>query len=170
MTHGSMHRSTVRLAFAPGRAARGLVALLLLATQVAACYTTRTVEGAPKPGATVILEVNDRGRVELVDRIGQSVERIQGELQSVTDSGYVLRVQSVRYLNGQLNQWSGEEFTMPTAYVSRARQQEFSKSRTFLLAAGLTAALVAVLAQLDLVGGGGEPRNGDPNKGGTPEF
>jgi hypothetical protein len=164
-----MHRSTVRLAFAPGRTWRGIAALLLLATQVAACYTTRPIEGAPKAGATVILEVNDRGRVELVDRVGQSVERIQGQLQSVTDSGYVLRVQSVRYLNGQLNQWSGEELTMPTAFVSRARQQEFSKTRTFLLAAGITAALVAVLVQLDLVGGGDTPRDGNPNKGGTPE-
>lgn len=169
MADGSMHGSTVRLALAPGRAGRVFAALLFMLPQIAGCYSLRPMEGAPQSGTTVVLEVNDRGRLELADRVGQSVERIQGTLQSVTDSGYVMRVQSVRYLNGQLSQWSGEEINVPASYVSRARQQVFSRSRTALLAAGIGAALVALLVSLDLVGGGTIEGEENPKKPPNPE-
>lgn len=168
MADGPMHGWTARLALAPGRAARILAALLFLVPQVAGCYSHRPIEGNPGSGTTVVLEVNDRGRVELADRVGASVERIQGTLQSVTDGGYLMRVQSVRYLNGQVNQWSGEEITVPASYVSRARQQVFSRTRTALLAAGIGAALVALVLSLDLVGGGATPGD-DPKRPAPPE-
>lgn len=155
---------------APGRTRRGVATLLLVVMPATGCYTARPVQSAPEPGSTLLLDLTDRGRAELGPQIGQSAERIQGNLQSVSDSGYVLRVSSVRYQNGQLSQWTGEPFTVPTAYVARTRRQEFSRSRTFTLAAGLTAALIAVLVGTDLIGGGGGSHRTDgppPGTGGS---
>lgn len=162
MTDGAMG-STIRLAHAPGRIGRSLAALLLLSMQLAGCYTTRPVAGMPEPGTTLILEISDRGRVELADRVGQSVEWIRGETRTASDSAYVVQVQSVRYLNGQITDWSGEQITVPASFVSRVRQRERSISRSLLLTGAVVAALVVLLVQVDLLGGGSDNDRGNPD-------
>lgn len=126
------------------------------------CYTTVPVTGRPAADAVLVLDLNDRGRVALGDSIGPSASRIEGALQGVRDSSYVVRVASVQYLNGQSNRWSGEPLTVPLDLVRDVRERRFSRTRTYGLAAGILAAVVAVVVGTDLVGGGSEPGRGNP--------
>jgi len=168
MTTHPVHRSSSRSALAPGRAWRGWTALLLAGiSPLAGCYTTRPVMSAPAPGTTVLLDLNDRARVQLGDRIGPSAARIEGIVQAQDDTAYILRISSVTYLNGQSNKWSGEPFTVPASLVSSAHIQEFSRSRTTALGIGIAAALVAVFAKTNFFGLGGTEKQPLPTPGGA---
>jgi hypothetical protein len=153
----------------PRRVRRGWSALLLAAlSPLAGCYATRPVTTAPAPGTTLLLDLSDRGRVALGDRIGPSAATIEGVLQSPGDTLYQLRVSSVTYLNGQNNRWSGESLAVPVSLVSRARYREFSRSRTAAIGVGIAAALVTLFTQTNFLGGGGvEKVPNPPPTGGT---
>lgn len=111
----------------------------------------------------MVLDLNDRARVALGDRIGPSAAQIEGELTERTDSSYSVRIASVHYLNGQTNQWSGEQFTVRSDLVGQAWQRDFSRARTIGLAAGAAVGLVALIAGIKLVGsGGGSGGGGNP--------
>jgi hypothetical protein len=157
------HRQTVRPAFAPGRAWRGWTALLLTGVaSVSGCYTQVPVVGAPKPGTTVVLDLSDRGRLALGDSIGSSAARIQGIVQSSSDSSYVLRVSSVQYLNGQSNRWSGEPLTVRADLVGRTQERQLSRKRTWAAGIGVAAAVLVVLLTTDLIGSGSLGRSSEP--------
>jgi hypothetical protein len=66
-----------------------------------------------------------------------------GTLQSRNDSAFVLSVNSVSYLNGQSNRWSGEPLIVQTSLVQDAKQRQFSRGRTALAVALTGAGLVA---------------------------
>jgi hypothetical protein len=136
-----------------------MVLLLAGISPLAGCYTTRPVASAPAPGATVLLDLNDRARVDLGERIGPSAARIDGVVQSQNDTMYVLRVSSVTYLNGQSNKWSGEPLTVPASLVSRARLREFSRSRTTAVGLGIAAVLAAVFLKADFFGSSGPEKD-----------
>lgn len=159
------------MASASGRAdvigRRGRTALVLAAVSpLAGCYTTRPVTSAPAPGSTVLLDLTDRARVDLGDRIGPSASRIEGIVQERNDTAYVLRVSSVAYLNGQSNKWSGEQLIVPTTAIAQARLREFSRSRTTAIGAGIAAALAAVFFSTDFFGLGGPTVDPQPIPGG----
>ena len=161
-------RSAARPASAPGRARRARAALLLALTlqpALAGCYSTVPVETTTAPGSTLVLDLNDRGRVALGDSIGASAARIEGVLATRSESSYVLRVSSVQYLNGQSNRWSGEPLTVPADLVGRARERRYSRARTYGLAAGVVATIVAVVASTDLFGANGPGRTVEPPPG-----
>jgi hypothetical protein len=147
------------------------VAVLGLAavSPLTGCYSTRHLETAPAPGTTVVLDLNDRARVQLGDRIGPSAASIEGIVQPGSDSGYVINISSVKYLNGQTNQWSGERFSLSPNLVSQAWQRDFSRSRTWSLGVGIAAAIAAVLLKTDFFSktGGGTPTTPPPTTGGT---
>jgi hypothetical protein len=166
ITH-SVTRSLLGRAIVPGRRWRGWTAMLLAgASPVAGCYTTRPVLTAPAPGTTVMLDLNDRARVQLGDRIGPSAARIEGIVQAQNDTAYMLRISSVQYLNGQSNKWSGEPFTVPASLVSSARIREFSRSRTTAIGVGIVAALVTLFAKTNFFGLGGTNQEPVPPPGG----
>ena len=140
-------------------ALRSRMALLLASvTALGGCYTYVPVVSAPAPGASLVLDLNDRGRVALGDSIGPSAATVTGVVQAASDSQYVLRVSSVHYLNGQSNQWSGEPLALRADLVGRARQKNYSRSRTWALGLGAAALLVGFLLSEDLLGNRGGPR------------
>lgn len=149
------HQLTTRPAFAPGRLWRGWTALLLAGvSSVSGCYTQRPVTGVVPPGSTVVLDLSDRGRAALGDSIGPSASRIQGLVESSTDSSYVLRVSSVQYINGQSNRWSGEPLAVRSDFVSRTRERRYSRARTWGAGLAIAAAIVVVALSTDLFGRG----------------
>jgi hypothetical protein len=149
---------------------RALAALTLAgASPLAGCYATRPLATAPTPGTTVVLDLSDRARVQLSDRIGPSAASIEGVVQPGTDSDYVLSISSVKYLNGQTNQWSGERFTLSSGLVTQAWTREFSRSRTWALGVGIAAAIATAVFKADFFSktGGGQPTTVPPPTGGT---
>jgi hypothetical protein len=124
------------------------------------CYVYRPLQGSPPSGMHVALDLNDRGRVALSDSIGPSADRIEGEVQSAGDSGFVLRVTSVRYTNGQRHKWTNEPLGVRTDLVRDLQERQFSRTRTVIVAGISTAALVAFVISRDLLGFGAEGGEG----------
>jgi hypothetical protein len=170
MRHASRLPSTERAIIVSTRRWRAWTALgLVVVSPLTGCYSTRPLTTAPVPGTTVVLDLNDRARVQLGDRIGPSAASIEGVVQPGSDSGYVINISSVKYLNGQTNQWSGERFMLSPTLVTQAWQREFSRSRTMSLALGITAAIVTLVLKTDFLSktGGGQPTTPPPPTGGT---
>jgi hypothetical protein len=149
------------------RLCRRPTALLLLGVLLLnACYATGPVAGVPAPGMRIVADLNDQGRVAYGDRIGSSVREIEGTVESASDSAFVVRIQSVRYLDGRADKWSGERFALSPEYVSRVRQRELSRSRTTILGVVIGAAVVAAVAAANLLGTSTDGSRGDPDPGG----
>lgn len=144
---------------------RRRAALWILLATVPSCYTTVPLAPAPAPGTEVLLDLNDRGRVELGDRIGPGAATIQATLDERTDSLVRVRVGAVRYLNGQTNEWSGESMTIPTRLVSQSWQRSFSRARAYSLGAAVAGALVLLFRNTSLFGGGSGSTRGEPGGG-----
>jgi hypothetical protein len=143
----------------------GLGALAVLA--VDGCYTYSAAPAAPAPGTHLVLGLTDRGRVELGDSVGPGASSIEGTTVMSTDSAYSLRVTKVSYLNGQSNEWTGEALLVPKNLVTNAREQRFSRSRSWVAAAAVGGGLIAFIASRGLLGfgsGGSTGKNPPPNQ------
>jgi len=125
----------------PSRAKRVAGALLLafLSGVSSGCYTLTPVQSVPPSGSVLILGLNDQGRVALGPSVGPAAQTVMGTLQSRNDSAFVLSVNSVSYLNGQSNRWSGEPLIVQTSLVQDTKLRQFSRGRT-ALAVALTGA------------------------------
>jgi hypothetical protein len=137
-----------------------------LVASVAGCYIYSAAPATPAPGSQLLLDLTDRGRVGLGDSVGAGAKTIEGTAISTTDSAYSLRVSRVSYLNGQSNNWTGERLLVPRSFVTNAKEQKFSKSRTWLTAAAVGAGVIAFIASRGLLGfgsGGGEGGAPPPN-------
>jgi hypothetical protein len=144
---------------------RRRAALWILLATLPSCYTTAPLAAAPTPGTEVLLDLNDRGRVELGDRIGPGAATIQATLDERTDSLVRVRVGAIRYLNGQTNAWSGEPMVIPTRLVSQSWQRTFSRARAYTLGAAVAGALVLLIRNTSFLGGSSGGTRGDPGGG-----
>ena len=133
--------------------ARACVAAFLVGVSTG-CYSYVPAPAGPMPGMDVAVRVNDRGRVALADSIGPSVDRIEGSVQSSSDSTLYLRITSVQYINGQSTRWGREPLAIRSDFMGDIRQKQFSRSRTMALAGAAVAGLVALIVSRELVGGG----------------
>lgn len=137
------------------RAAVRACAIALLGMTGSACYVYRPVSGpAAAPGLPVAVEINDRGRVALADSLGGSVKRVEGTLQSATDSVVVVRVASVQFMNGQVSRWTNEPVTFRRDLFYDLRERRLSRSRTTLVTIGTVGAAVAFIISRNLFGFG----------------
>jgi hypothetical protein len=137
----------------------------LLAGFSTGCYTTVPVASAPVPGQVLVMDLNDQGRVALGPSVGPSATRIEGTLDSRTDSAYTVKVASVVYLNGSNNRWTNEPLTIQSNLVREVREKKFSRSRSGLLTAGVVGGVVAFIATRGLLGLGNPDRDKGPDDG-----
>jgi predicted ATP-grasp superfamily ATP-dependent carboligase len=131
------------------------------------CYVYPPVVTAPAPGTELRLDLDDRGRAGLGSLIGPSAASVQGVLQTVPDTAYMLKVTSVVYMNGQSNRWNGEQVTVPKVFVANTRERKFSQSRTYLTAAGVVAGVAGFIVSRVLHGSGSDADNGNGGGGGN---
>ena len=106
-----------------------------------------------------------RPEVSFIDTHGTSGGALAAYDEAVaasSDSSYVLRVESVRYLNGQSNRWAGEPLAVRTDLVSQARERQFSRKRSWALGLGTVAAILTVALTTDLLGSGSLGRSVEP--------
>ena len=145
-----------------------IVRLFVLAVSVATvsgCYVYAAAPPAPAVGTHLLLEINDRGRVGLGDSIGSAAQTIEGTSIRSSDSAYALRVSRVGYVNGQSNNWTGEQLVVPRIFVTSAREQNLSKSRSWLAASFVTAAVATFISTRGILGFGS---SGKDSPGGKP--
>lgn len=129
------------------------------------CYSYVPVASAPTSGVVSLL-LTDTGRVALGRTLGPTVEKIEGAVESSSDSAYVLRMQSVTFFNGQRSGWMGERVVVGKQFVTNPSKRQFSSSRTTLAVVGGVAAVIAFIASRGVLGGG--TPDTDPGGGGPP--
>ncbi len=148
---------------------RGLVArgtlLMVVAGITTGCYTTAPLASAPVPGQVLVMELNDNGRARLGSSIGASATKVEGLLDSRTDSAYVMKVHSVVYMNGSNQKWTNEPLTIQSDLVRELRERKLSRSRTALFAGGTIGLAAALIATRSLIVDGGPENQKPPGPG-----
>lgn len=135
---------------------------LALALQIG-CFSYLPVQSTPPvPAQQVSVVLNDRGRVLLGDRVGASVDRIDGKVVSRQDGTLVLDVYRVTDLRGNTATWTGERVSIPEEAVIGYRARKISKFKTLLLVGTIALAIIASLGNtLNLFGDPATDRPGD---------
>jgi hypothetical protein len=110
--------------------------------------------------------LNDRGRVGLGPSIGSAAKSVEGLLQNPADSAYSLKVVSVGYLNGQMNQWGGEPLVVPKDFVGTTKSRQYSRSRTILTVGAIAVGAVLLIVTRSLIGSGSPSNDGGGGGGG----
>lgn len=141
--------------------------VVLAALQGGGCYRYAPLEtGVPPVGETVELQISDRGRVELGDRLGRGVSKIEGRLTGVTAEQYELNVAAVSFLNGETSRWSGESMRLARDVVETAAVRTLDKRRSWITAAVVAVGVTAFIATrgllVDFFGDAGEPPTTEP--------
>ena len=140
------------------------VSLFLGLAPTQGCYVYTPVPGTPAPATYIAVDLTDRGRIGLGELIGPAATRVEGVLQSETDSIYALNVAAVGYMNGQSNRWSGEPLSVRKDFITNVRQRKFSRGRTALASGGALGGILFFALTRGLFGFGG----GDSGGGGGP--
>ena len=124
---------------------------LALALQIG-CFSYLPVQSTPPaPAQQVAIVINDRGRVLLGDRVGASVDRIDGKVVSRQNGALVLDVYRVTDLRGNTATWTGERVSIPEEAILGYRARKLSKFKTFLLVGTIALAIISSLGKtLDL--------------------
>jgi hypothetical protein len=120
-----------------------MVALLALQ----GCYIYAPVQSpVPPTGQSVVLNISDRGRVALGERLGPGVTRIQGRVTSVEDESVSMSVAAVGYISGERSLWSGESVSLSRDFVNTVEVRQLSKSRTWMLVGATTVVVGTFIA------------------------
>ena len=118
-----------------------------LAMQIG-CYSLLPVQSSPPAIAEEVgIVVNDRGRILLGDRIGSSVDRIDGKVISRQGGSITMDVYRVTDLRGNSATWTGERVSIPEEAVMGYRARKFSKFKTLILVGAITLAIMTTLAR-----------------------
>ena len=112
------------------------------------------------------VDLNERGTLELATRIGSGAVSLDGKLQTATDTSIVIALVQTRNRQGDSQQWSGEQVTVPLSWISGYRQRQASAKRTSLLVASLVAVAAVVGAAFNA---GSANSAGNGGGGGTPK-
>ena len=129
------------------------------------CYTYAPLDTSMgiQAGEHVAVEVTDRGRAELSDRLGSGVLRIEGILTRTDSQEVAMNVWRVAQIGGPVSRWSGENVQFRRDFVSRVQLRTLSRGKTWLVAGTVTVGLVVFARSFGLLGfsvGGTDP--GEP--------
>lgn len=148
----------------PRRFIAGLCATLLAVQS--GCHTFLPIqESVPEQGLIVGVVLNDRGRVLVGERLGETVDRVDGVLTASSETSITLSVTRTRSLRGTHAVWTGESVVIPREGIRGFQERQFSRGRSVLLSVAIVVgvALVAGLVSLAVGGfGRGDGGGGDP--------
>jgi hypothetical protein len=100
--------------------------------------------------------MTDQGRVGLAGKLGPAVEKVEGTVLRVTEEGYDISVVGVRHIGGESARWNGEQVTLGKDHVAAFAVRRYQRSRTVLLAAGVTLGVLLFIFGQSLLGAGTE--------------
>jgi hypothetical protein len=112
-------------------------------------------------GEHVAVEITDRGRTELSDRLGSGVLRLEGTLTRSDSADLVMNVWRVAQISGPTSRWSGESVRLKREYTSSVQTRTLNRGKTYLLAGAVGVGLVLFTTQFDLLGFSSEDRDGE---------
>ncbi len=123
----------------------------LLTTAVlvlAGCYTTRPLlTREPAPGQRVVLQLTDRGSVDMARLVGPNIMALEGTVSTVSPTEISLRVTRAEQRGGMDVSWSGEPIAVPTEAIAGMQERNLDKRRSWAMA-GIIGALAITLGIL----------------------
>src|SRR5687768_141037 len=84
-------------------------------------YAPLDTSSGVQAGEHVAVEITDRGRAELGDRLGSGVVRLEGTLTTSDSVDLVMNVWRVAQISGPTARWSGESIRLKREYASRVQ-------------------------------------------------
>lgn len=123
-------------------------------------YTPLETSAGVQAGEHVAVEITDRGRAELSDRLGSGVLRLEGTLTRTDSVDMVMNVWRVAQIGGPTARWSGESVRFRREYASRVQTRTLDRGRTLLVAGAAVGGLIFFTKQFGLFGfstGGNDP-------------
>ena len=117
-------------------------------------------------GQLVEVTVNNIGRVALTADLGDDVSKVDGTVVAVTDSVLRMRAVSMDYLSGISSPFPGGEISIPRTGITTVSTKQYSRSKTAIVAIGLSAALIAVIGAIVVAGSGGSQGQKDGGNNG----
>ena len=141
---------------------RSLCVVVAVLPAALGCYAYAPLDTTTKvqAGEHVAVEITDRGRAELSDRLGSGVLRLEGTLTQSDSVDLVLSVWRVAHFSGQTERWSGESVRIKREYASRVQTRTLNRPKTYLAAGAAVAGLVVFTKAFGLFGFATE--QGDP--------
>jgi hypothetical protein len=115
-------------------------------------YTPLDTSTGVQAGEHVAVEITDRGRAELSDRLGSGVLRLEGTLTRSDSVDLVMNVWRVAQISGPPSRWSGESIRFKREYASRVHTRTLNKGKTFAFAGAAVVGLVVFTRQFGLFG------------------
>jgi hypothetical protein len=120
------------------------------------CYNYTVRERAQVvPGGRNAFDLTDQGRVDLAQRLGPGIARVEGTVVSADSSAIVLRVASTQSIRGETSNWGGEVVTIRQAVIANVAQRELSSGKTAVAIGAAAVALGAFIVTRTLAGNGG---------------
>ena len=128
-------------------------------------YSPLDTSTGVQAGEHVAVEITDRGRAELSDRLGSGVLRLEGTLTRSDSADLVMNVWRVAQLDGPPSRWSGESVRLRREFASRVSARTLNRTKTFAVAGAVVVGLVVFTRQFELFG---TSVGGDSVPGGPP--
>ena len=113
-------------------------------------------------GEHVAIEITDRGRAELGDRLGSGLLRLEGTLTRTDSVDLVMNVWRVAQIGGTTSRWSGESVRLKREYASSVQARTLNRGKTLLMAGAVGAGVVLFASQFELLGFASD--NGGPEE------
>jgi hypothetical protein len=123
-------------------------------------YTPLETSSGISAGEHIAVEITDRGRAALGDRIGAGVVRLEGTVTSTDSQNVVMNVWRVAQIGGVSSKWSGESVQFSRDFMATVESRNLNRGRTYLVAGGVAVGLVLVIKSASLFGdffGGTDP-------------
>lgn len=115
-------------------------------------YTPLDTSAGVQAGEHVAVEITDRGRVELGDRLGSGVQRLEGTLTRADSANLEMSVWRVAHFSGPTSRWSGETIRFRREYAGSVQSRTLNRGKTYLLAGTALVGIALFTTQFDLLG------------------
>jgi hypothetical protein len=128
----------------------------------AGCYKYVPLDASARinAGEHIAVDITDRGRAELGDRIGSGVVRLEGTLAQADSQSMVMNVWRVAQIGGVTSRWSGESVQFRRDFVAGVHARTLNRAKTYLVAGSVAVGLAIFISSTDLFGsfiGGTDP-------------
>jgi hypothetical protein len=133
---------------------RRLWAVIGVVPAASGCYQYTPLDASTgvQAGEHVAVEITDRGRAELSDRLGSGVLRLEGTLTRTDSVDLVMNVWRVAPLRGPTARWSGESVRLRREYAASVQARTLNRGKTTLVAGAAVVGLVVFTRQFGLLG------------------
>lgn len=128
---------------------------------LAACYTSRPLQGPPPPSARVVARLTDSGVVAMATAIGAGAVEVEGIVQAADAESWALQMLRVEYRSGQSTTWNRESVVFPRYALTQPAERTLSRGKSWL-AAGSIVALAVIAAGVAGALASGDNDGGDP--------